>query len=211
MDGEVMSDNSFFKPTLLYKEFMILDLIEKDSNITQREISKTIGVAVSMTNAYIENFVEKGLIKKKKHSTKTVEYFVTKKGMERRKLLNIWYLKSSHEVYLSAKDNIIKFLNQIIDKGFKKILLYGAGEVAEIMLQVMNDDNNIPLEVLAVVDDDINRQNEIIVNLPIINKEIINQYVHDGILVSSYKHHEVIRKNLVEINYPLEQILEFFE
>ena len=206
-----MSDNSFFKPTLLYKEFMILDLIEKDANITQREISKIIGVAVSMINSYIENFVGKGLIKKKKHSTKTVEYFVTKKGMERRKLLNIWYLKSSHEVYLSAKDNIIGFLNQIINKGFKKILLYGAGEVAEIMLQVMNDDNNIPLEVLAVVDDDINRQNEIIVNLPIINKEIINQYVHDGILVSSYKHHEVIRKNLVEINYPLEQILEFFE
>lgn len=211
MDGEVMSDNSFFKPTLLYKEFMILDLIEKDANITQREISKIIGVAVSMTNAYIENFVEKGLIKKKKHSTKTVEYFVTKKGMERRKLLNIWYLKSSHEVYLSAKDNIIKFLNQIINKGFKKILLYGAGEVAEIMLQVMNDDNNIPLEVLAVVDDDMNRQNEVIVNLPIISKENINQYEHDGILVSSYKHHEVIRRNLVEINYPLEQILEFFE
>ena len=206
-----MSDNSFFKPTPLYKEFMILDLIEKDANITQREISKIIGVAVSMTNAYIENFVEKGLIKKKKHSTKTVEYFVTKQGMERRKLLNIWYLKSSHEVYLSAKDNIIKFLNQIIDKGFKKILLYGAGEVAEIMLQVMNDDNNIPLEVLAVVDDDINRHNEVIVNLPIIGKENINQYDHDGILVSSYKHHEVIRINLVEMNYPLEQILEFFE
>jgi DNA-binding MarR family transcriptional regulator len=203
--------NNFFKPTLLYKEFMILDLIEKNANITQREISKTIGVAVSMINSYIENFVEKGLIKKKKHSTKTVEYFVTKKGMERRKLLNIWYLKSSHEVYLSAKDNIIKFLNQIINKGFKKILLYGAGEVAEIMLQVMNDDNNIPLEVLAVVDDDIKRQNEVIVNLPIISKENIKQYDHDGILVSSYKHHEVIRKNLVEINYPLDQILEFFE
>lgn len=131
--------------------------------------------------------------------------------MERRKLLNIWYLKSSHEVYLSAKDNIIKFLNQIISKGFKKILLYGAGEVAEIMLQVMSDDNNIPLEVLAVVDDDIRRQNEIIVNLPIISKENIDQFDHDGILVSSYKHHEVIRRNLVEINYPLEQIIEFFE
>ena len=206
-----MNDNSFFKPTLLYKEFMILDLIEKDANITQREISKSIGVAVSMVNQYLDDYEKKGLIKRKKHSTKTVEYFVTKKGMERRKLLNIWYLKSSHEVYLSAKDNIIKFLNQIIDKGFKKILLYGAGEVAEIMLQVMNDDNTIPLEVLAVIDDDINRQNEVIVNIPIISKENINQYAHDGILVSSYKHHEVIRRNLVEIKYPLEQILEFFE
>ena len=206
-----MSDNSFFKPTLLYKEFMILDLIEKDANITQRELSKTIGVAVSMINKYIDNFEEKGLIKKKKHSTKTLEYFFTKKGIERKKLLNIWYLKSSHEVYLSAKDNITKFLNQIINKGFKKILLYGAGEVAEIMLQVMNDDNNIPLEVLAIVDDDLKRQKEVIVNLPIISKGNIKRYDHDGILVSSYKHHEVIRRNLLEINYPIEQILEFFE
>lgn len=206
-----MDDNSFFKPTLLYKEFKILDLIEKNAKITQREIGKAIGVAVSMVNYYVDDFEKKGLIKRKKHSTKTVDYFVTKKGMERRKLLNIWYLKSSHEVYLSAKDNIINFLNQIISKGFKKILLYGGGEVAEIMLQVMNDDKNIPLEVLAVVDDDIHRQNEVIVNVPIIGKENIYQFEHDGILVSSYKHHEVIRKSLVEINYPLVQILEFFE
>ena len=89
-------NNIFFKPTLLYKEFMILDLIEKNSHITQREMAASIGVAVSMINGYIENFVEKGLIKKKKHSTKTVEYFITKKGMERRKLLNIWYLKFIH-------------------------------------------------------------------------------------------------------------------
>jgi FlaA1/EpsC-like NDP-sugar epimerase len=190
---------------------MILDLIEKNKNITQREMALSIGLSVSMVNSHLDNYEKEGLIKRKKHSTKTVEYFVTKKGMERRKLLNIWYLKSSHEVYLSAKDNIIKFLNQIIDKGFKKILLYGAGEVAEIMLQVMNDDNNIPLEVLAVVDDDLKRQNDVIVNIPIVNKENINQFDHDGILISSYKHHEVIRKNLVEIKYPLEQILDFFE
>ena len=206
-----MSDNSFFKPTLLYKEFMILDLIEKDANITQREISKIIGVAVSMTNAYIENFVKKGLIKKRKHSTKTVEYFVTKKGAERRKLLNIWYLKSSHEVYLSAKDNIIKFLNQIINKGFKKILLYGAGEVAEIMLQVMNDDNNIPLEVLAVVDDDSSKQNDTIVNKPIISSDQIDIFEHDGILVSSYKHHDAINSKLDLINYDKNNIINFFD
>ncbi len=206
-----MSDNSFFKPTLLYKEFMILDLIEKDANITQREISKIIGVAVSMTNAYIESFVEKGLIKKKKHSTKAVEYFVTKKGMERRKLLNIWYLKSSYEVYLSAKDNIIKFLNQIISKGFKKILLYGAGEVAEIMLQVMNDDNNIPLEVLAVVDDDASKQNETIINKPVISSDQIKSFDHDGILVSSFKNHEAINSKLDFINYNKNNIINFFD
>ena len=206
-----LSDNLFFKPTLLYKEFMILDLIEKDANITQREISKTIGVAVSTINAYVDNFEKQDLIKRKKHSTKTVEYFVTKKGMERRKLLNIWYLKSSHEVYLSAKDNIIKFLNQIIDKGFKKILLYGAGEVAEIMLQVMNDDNNIPLKVVAIVDDNLIRIGDTLVNLPIIALNQLNLYIHDGIMISSYKHHESIHNNLLKINYPQNKIIHFFD
>jgi hypothetical protein len=92
--------------------------------------------------------MKKRIIKRKKHSTKTVEYFVTKKGSERRKLLNIRYLKSSTTFTYKPRTILLSFLNQIIDKGFKKIILYGAGEVAEIMLQVMNDDNQIPLEVL---------------------------------------------------------------
>ena len=190
---------------------MILDMIEKNPNITQREMSKAIGIAVSMINDYLDQYEKDKLIIRKKHSTKTVEYFVTKKGSERRKLLNIWYLKSSHNVYLSAKDNITSFLNQIIDKGFKKILLYGAGEVAEIMLQVMNDNKEIPLEVLAVIDDDPNRVGSSIVNIPIISISQINQYDFDGIMISSYTHHEKIHQNLASIDFPKNKIIHFFD
>lgn len=190
---------------------MILDMIEKNPNITQREMSKAIGNAVSMTNDYISQFEKSKLINRKKHSTKTVEYFVTKKGSERRKLLNIWYLKSSNNIYTQAKDNIISFLNQIIDKGFKKIILYGAGEVAEIMLQVMNDDNQIPLEVIAVIDDNKDRVGDKLVNLPIITLNELSKYNHDGIMISSYKHHETIHNNLVKIDYPQNKIIHFFD
>lgn len=206
-----MSKNEFFKPTMLYKEYMILDMIEKNANITQREMSKEIGIAVSMVNEYVDQFEKDKLIIRKKHSTKVVEYFVTKLGKERRKLLNIWYLKSAHSIYLSAKDNIYTFLNQIIDKGFKQVLLYGAGEVAEIMLQVLNDDNTLPIEILAVIDDNLTKKGSIIVNLPIIQKEDIKDFEHDGILVSSYTHHLSIKQNLRDIEYPQDKILEFFE
>jgi len=56
MDVSIVSDNSFFKPTALYKEFMILDLIEKDAHITQRVIAKSIGVAVSLVNNYLDEY-----------------------------------------------------------------------------------------------------------------------------------------------------------
>jgi len=206
-----MNDNQFFKPTVLYKEYMILDILEKNPKTTQREISKTIGIAVSMVNDYLDQYEKDKLIRREKHSTKTVEYFVTKKGIEKRKLLNIWYLEASYHIYHSAKDDILVFLNQIIEKGFKEILFYGAGEVAEIILDVINDDHRLPLKVLAVIDDDVNKKGEFIVNLPIIQKEDINQYKHDGILVSSYTHHVKIKEKLENINYPMNQVLEFFK
>jgi FlaA1/EpsC-like NDP-sugar epimerase len=206
----MMSNKTFFKPTNLYKEYMILDLIEKNSHITQRDMASNIGISLSMVNQYLDTYESNGLIKRKKYTSKTVEYMMTKKGVERRKLLNIWYLKSSLDVYLPAKDNIITFLNNIISKGYKKILLYGAGEVAELMIRVMNDDRSMPLEVLAVIDDR-KDNNEYLIHVPIINKEHIGNYNHDGILISSYTHHEAIRNNLIELNYPKEHILEFFE
>jgi len=206
-----MSDNSFFKPTLLYKEFMILDLIEKDANITQREISKIIGVAVSMTNAYIENFVAKRLIKKKKHSTKTVEYFVTKKGIERKKVLNISYLNASLNIYKSAKENIVEFLTQIINKGYKNILLYGAGEVAEILLQTILIDSQIPINVLAVIDDDKSKQEKTLVSTNIISLDRVNEYQFDGILISSYTNQKLILDKLLAMGYQKENILHFFD
>jgi DNA-binding MarR family transcriptional regulator len=206
-----MIDNSFFKPTLLYKEFMILDLIEKDAHITQREISKTIGVAVSMINSYLDEYEKKGLIKMKRHSTKNVEYFVTKKGMERRKLLNIWYLKSSQMVYQSATNNILEFLDDLVKKGYKSILLYPAGEVTEIILKVINEMSNCKIDVIAIVDDEISKRNSLLLNKKIISKEDISNYEHDSILISSYKHHKGLLENLLSLNYPKDKITKFFD
>jgi DNA-binding MarR family transcriptional regulator len=190
---------------------MILDLIEKDAHITQREISKTIGVAVSMINSYLDEYEKKGLIKMKRHSTKNVEYFVTKKGMERRKLLNIWYLKSSQMVYQSATNNILEFLDDLVKKGYKSILLYPAGEVTEIILKVINEMSNCKIDVIAIVDDEISKRNSLLLNKKIISKEDISNYEHDSILISSYKHHKGLLENLLSLNYPKDKITKFFD
>ena len=87
-----------FKPTIIYKEYMILNLIEKDPNITQREISTAINIAVSMVNTYIDMYEKEGLLEKEHISTKTVRYHITKKGIERRKFLNIGYLDNAQTI-----------------------------------------------------------------------------------------------------------------
>lgn len=206
-----MNNNHYFKPTPLYKEFMILDLIEKNSKITQRMIGDTLGIAVSMVNSYIDGYEEKGYVRRKYLSTKTVEYFITKKGIERKKVLNIGFLKSSQTIYDLAKNNIERFLNQIIHKGFKKVILYGAGEVAEIMLQVISTDKMIPIDVVAVIDDDVSKVGESIVNRDIIALDDINEYKHDGVMISSYTNNVVMQKKLYDIGYDKNKVLSFFD
>ena len=207
----MMTDKSFFKPTQLYKEYMILDLIEKNKDITQRELARHLGIAVSMVNLLLDILEKSHLLIRKKESSKIVDYIITKQGFERRKLLNIWYLKASQDIYMKAKDNILIFIDHIINKGHKKILLYGAGEVAEILVRVLNENKAIPLDILAVIDDSEIRINQNLLQLPIISKEMIGQYDIDGILISSYTHQLKIKENLLSIGFNVKHIINFFD
>lgn len=206
--ASMINNNLFFKPTTTYREFIILDLIEKNPSITQRDISKQINVSVSLVNGYLDNLESKGYLKREYHSTKHVEYFITSKGIEHRKLLNIWYLKSSYLIYESAKNNIIEFINQIVLKGFKKILLYGAGEVTTIMLQVIQSEKKIDIDVVSIIDDF--KEGQKILDKPIYASDKIDQIEHDGILISSHTHHSNMKKRLLELNYNSSKIIEFF-
>lgn len=207
---KIMSEHTFFKPTPLYKEYLILDLIENEKIITQRLMSDFLGVSVSMINTYLDDYEKKKYIKREYVNTKTVYYKITKKGIERKKVLNIRYLESSYNIYQGAKRNIDNFIGKIIGKGFKQILLYGGGEVAEILLQSISTDRTIPLKIVAVIDDDIARYGTFLLHTKVINNREINQYEHDGILISSYIHREAIYSNLINLGYDKNKIIQFF-
>jgi FlaA1/EpsC-like NDP-sugar epimerase len=190
---------------------MILDLIEKNKDITQREMSEQLGVAVSQINAYLDEYEEKKLIKRKKYSTKHVEYFVTNKGIEKKKLLNIGYLKYSQILYDQARENIEQFLTQLESKGRRNIFLYGAGEVAEILLHTIYSSDNSKLNVLGVIDDDVGKIGSTIYDIPIVPIGILKDKDHDGVLISSYSNREAIMTKLKKDYYNLNKTFNFFD
>lgn len=206
-----MNQNPFFKPTPLYKEFLVLDLIEKHPSITQREISEEIGSSVSMVNAYIDQYEKEGYLKRHYTSKIDVEYRISKKGREQRKLLNISYLNGAQILYNSAKENIETFILQLESKGFHRILLYGAGEVAEILLHAIKSRVHNLLTVVGIIDDDTKKIGLTLADVPIIARSMMHQYTFDGILVSSYTNREQIKHQLQLLNYPSSNILEFFD
>ena len=207
----LLNDNSFFKPTVLYKEFMILDLIEKNKDITQRMIADQIGVAVSMVNDYLDIYEKDRLIKRKKHSTKTIEYFITKKGTERRKLLNINYLHNSQLIYDVAKANIKHFLEDLSDRGICHLTIYGAGEVATIILSVLVSEEMTTRFKLSVIDDDINRVGNKILGIQIQSTKDINEIYYDSVFLGSYTYRDSMYSKALNIGIPADKIIKYFD
>ena len=129
----------------------------------------------------------------------------------RRKLLSIQFLESSLDVYNDAKDQCSDFLKSIVSKNYKNVLFYGAGEVAEIMVYVVNNTLDLDINVLAIIDDDPEKINTHLLNVPIISKEEIDNYDYDGILVSSYGHTKTIVNKLKDLKIDSKKIIKFFE
>ena len=202
---------TYFIPTAKYKKYLVLDIINKNSDLTQREIANLASISLSMVNQYLTDYESDGYIVKEYITTKQVKYLLTNKGLEYMRVLNIGYLSETQNLYNKAKEEIMKFINRIIQNGHKSVILYGAGEVAEIILASINNDNRIPLSVVAVVDDDPNKQGESLYNSTVTNLNYINEVKHDCVIIGSYTNYQVMMNNLLKINYLKNKIEYFFK
>ena len=206
-----MKDNPFFKPTPLYKEFMILDMVHKNEKITQRAIADALSISVSMVNGYLDAYEEDKLLKRTYLSSKTVRYKLRPKGIERMKVLNISFLNATQKVYRLARENIVSVLKQLENDGLRRIVLYGAGEVAEILIQAMRDEPELKTIIVGVVDDDPNKQGKSFYDVTINSSGMLTKVEHDGVLVASYRHNEAIYNKLIKQSYPKHQIIRYFD
>ena len=200
----------FLSPTSEYKELLLLEHIEKSPNTSQHEIARKIGSAASMVNVYINKLEENGYLIRDYQSLKIVYYNITPEGIKRKNFLSITYFHELLKLYRLAEENMESFLLRLENEGYRNILIYGAGEVAETILGIIKGRKSKPLRVLALVDDDKERQGKKLLGYEIISREEINQYDHDGIVITSYTFEDDITNRLTEIGYPDDRIERFF-
>ncbi len=200
----------YFTPTAELKELVILDHIEENENITQKELGQIANSAPSMINVYINEYEKKGYIIREYLSSKTVKYQITTDGIRRKNYLLITYLYELLKLYRLAKENIESFLNSLEDRGYRNVFLYGAGEVAETILSVIRDRENLNLNILGLIDDDPERQGKLLMGYRIIPLDDAIKESHDAIVITSYTYEDIIKKRLQEVGYDENKIVKFF-
>ena len=97
-------------------KYQLLKSLDQNSNLTQRQLSKELGISLGKVNYCLQNLIQKGFIKinnfkNSKHKTQ-YSYLLTPKGIEEKAKLTIEFLQTKTIEYEELKKEVEKIQNE---------------------------------------------------------------------------------------------------
>jgi DNA-binding MarR family transcriptional regulator len=129
----------------------ILDEVASGTPITQRDLSRKLGIALGMTNNYLKRLVKAGYIETTPGHRKRLHYLLTPKGIAEKSALTYRYIKRSYHFFTETRERIGTALIGLKEQGIQSVVLYKATVLAEITVLALLDTD---LKLVAIVDDE---------------------------------------------------------
>jgi len=127
----------------------LLRELESGDAGSQRKLASKQGVALGLTNAIIKRAVNKGLVKVSEAPARRFAYYLTPKGFSEKARLVSEYLSISLNFFRRARSEYEDALVQCHQSGWKRIVLVGSGELAEIAIISALDGD---VEIAGIID-----------------------------------------------------------
>jgi DNA-binding MarR family transcriptional regulator len=189
----------------------VLEAIASGRRVTQRSLSSDLGVALGLTNLLIRRLVLKGYVKVSKMGTRHVRYLMTPAGWEALASATRQSLENTVHLYTETREHIRSSLSQISGRcrpngdGQKRIVFYGAGDVAEIAYVSLQTTD---LTLVGVVDDWRSGRffNLMISGADQLSTEMLGSVPFDHLIVTTLRHADAIRSRLAERGMPADRI-----
>lgn len=133
------------------RELQVLEAIEQDRHITQRNLAAKLGVALGLTNIYLKRLIRKGFIKCINVQSNRLLYLITPQGIAEKTRLTYEFMDYSLHLYREVREHLRKALQPCRADGVHRIAVYGTGEAAELAYLSLKEQG---LEPVAVFTDD---------------------------------------------------------
>ena len=101
-------------------KYQLLKSLEQNSNLTQRQLSKELGISLGKVNYCLQSLIQIGFVKvhnfKNSNHKLQYSYLLTPKGIEEKTKLTIEFLKVKTEEYEALKEEVEKIKNAKTNK-----------------------------------------------------------------------------------------------
>jgi hypothetical protein len=134
----------------------ILAKLEAGQAVSQRSLSRELGIALGLTNLLLRQMARQGLVRLRRVTPNRVLYLITPAGVAEKARLSHKYFRDSISFYVDARRRIqasLSFLTPEVDgsRAALRVVFWGAGELAEIGYVCLQESN---ITLVGVVDDD---------------------------------------------------------
>ena len=182
-----------FKPPQEIRELSLLQELEKNPIISQRELSNKFGIALGVTNACLRRMVRRGWIRITNLNHHKIGYFLTPKGFAEKAKLTFHLISWTVKHYSTLKDIIGDRLLEMQNKGVERVVFYGVSdemEIAYVTLQGLN------LKLVGIVEDEEKMDRKEVFGVELMGVSRIEELRPDAILITSLTDQDEKREKL---------------
>src|SRR5471032_3185277 len=132
-----------------HRDLKLLEAVEQDSRITQRNLSTKLGIALGLTNIYLKRLVRKGYIKCVNVQSNRITYLITPRGISEKARLMYEFMDYSLHLYGEVRQHLREVLAECAAAD-RRVAIYGRGEAAELAYLSLREAG---LEPVAIFDE----------------------------------------------------------
>lgn len=139
---------------ILDRELLILENIQKNNDISQRQLSNILGISLGSVNTLLKKMKREGFIKVKKVPSNRVAYMLTPEGVVEKANKTYNYIKIHYNYINDTKNRMIERFLEDLHTYNKVYILVSDHEMTEIVKSAISE---IKSEDIVII----NSENEI--------------------------------------------------
>lgn len=175
-----------------YRSLLLLDEISRDHTLTQRDLSRKLGVALGLVNSYLKNLVSKGYITVSAIPKKRYAYYLTPSGFAEKTRLTYRHLQNFTNLYKVARRDFHVLFNNINHLQIRRVAFCGVDEVTEIAYLSLRETD---LELCAIFDINPGKR---FLGFEVLPIRDIKNTDHDIVVITSFGNEGALEKSLLE-------------
>lgn len=133
------------------KELEILNHIQDNENITQREIAERTGLSLGAVNLLLKKMLKTGLIKIERLNARSLKYILTPEGIKEKTAKTYHYIVNSYHTITRIRAVVQVLIQKQMDKGIRTVYLYGAeNEIYQVLRMTLGEIHLMDVQCIKV-------------------------------------------------------------
>jgi predicted transcriptional regulator len=179
------------KPLDSSRSLQLLSEISGEEPLSQRELSRRLGIAVGLVNSYLKNLVSKGFVRVKNFPSNRYAYLLTPQGLAEKSRLAYQHLSYFTSLYTVARQDYLDLFRRLEESGVREVVFCGVDEVAEVAYLSLKETG---LGLVAVMDD--GRKGDVFFGVPVVSIAEGVRGMRTPVVISSLKRRDELTQLL---------------